>query len=368
MLNPDAINANTDSFPHPSIVRIVTDCINFLICPLSNFLKVPANGCSGISKWRLCLIPMQLQCILRSLTISLKIWGPSSIWNATDVQGSTSDFKMASFPCGSRWLLCDYHQFHGPIVELIQASFNDPVSTKLRMAVGADDRIEIYWQFPNCFCCLWSHGIPIASCWTPTCAMNITNVVKSMLKTERWSQRIFPWNGGFSGSPVIGSQIISPFAGSANVTPARFKNSQSTRYSAGGGGKGSRGWPSSKDSDSLSTVATRSVEDPVPPVFSKSQIDEGLADKTTADGLKGSLLGTNSSSASLSLYTDSPKSESIQLYQGPWSQISAAMVPFEEATASPNTLDGVVGLLTIYVSRRLKMNEVNQCYDTKELC
>ena len=137
-----------------------------------------------------------------------------------------------------------------------------------------------------------------------------------MLKTERWSQRIFPWNGGFAGSPVIGSQIITPFAGSGNVTPARFKNSQSTRYSAGGGGKGSRGWPSSKDSDSLSTVATRSVEDPVPPVFSKSQIDEGLADKTTADGLKGSLLGTNPSSASLSLYTDSPKSESISTISG----------------------------------------------------
>jgi len=57
-----------------------------------------------------------------------------------------------------------------------------------------------------------------------------------------------------------------------------------------------------------------------------------------------------------------------QIFQGPRSRISAAMVHFEEATASPDTLDVVVGLLTIYVSMQLKMGDLNPCYDTKELC
>ena len=100
MLNPDAIDANTDSFPHLSgSSRMVSTSWDALTATSSRFQQTVVT-CSGISKWRLCLIPMQLQCILRSLTISLNIWGPSSIWNTTDVQGSTSDFKMASFPCG----------------------------------------------------------------------------------------------------------------------------------------------------------------------------------------------------------------------------------------------------------------------------
>ena len=232
-----------------------------------------------------------------AVTNSSKIWTPSSTWNTTELTGCSSAFKTDHLPNQRPVRMC----------KVVQTSFNNSVHTLLWMAIWAHNRVKVNRHFPDRCSTRFSHWVPISIHWTPRSSMSVKEVMKVNAEArslvakdfslKRWRRRI--------------TRLRSP----DHFTLYRIRQCHSCPsqeipiYQI-------LLWGSSTSMISVSlsldgaTVSLKPTDDGA---------DQGLADKTTGSGLdseyfevgrKGSLLGTKSTSASLSLYKDSAKPES----------------------------------------------------------